>query len=231
MKYLVINMTCDRPRLEQFLREYSGAPWERVQGIEANPAWWSYAEALGWAGDALESWAKGSIRGRVRAPLWGTIGCAIAHRICLTIAAHSDGAVIFPDDAVNPRGLEITQVVESALDLAPPGCGWIKLKNHFPRYTGRWTGDGFRELEPISRREAIRANNGSAGVIVTANAAEEILSKMPKLTSNHVDYDLRSMSSKVSGGCWELCGTGFNVARASRRVSTRRQLDQAALLP
>ncbi len=216
LRYVYINLERDTERRESFLREFPGVDWWRFPGCEGGLMWGEIARGLGLLGDLRE--ACGEILAR---PRWGTVGCSISHVLCLKLATVAGGIVLFPDDVENTRGLNIKKLVAQALEHRPPGAGWIKLKNGKPLYqesedsahtSGGWT---FRRLAMVprdvkgSRKTGATHNTGSAAVIILKEQARAILAALPKLTSNHFDFELRAIVDEVPGGCWEMLGTGI----------------------
>ena len=225
LRYVFINLEEDEERQREFLKEFPNVAWWRFPACRGGLMWGEIARGLGLLGDLRTSWA-----GKIPEPLWGTVGCSLSHVLCLKLATVAGGIVLFPDDAVNLGEHHLPDLVAQALEHRPPGCGWIKLKNHHPVYagpvheSGGWT---FRRLEPVDRRRRVKANNGSAGVIILRRQARAMLKALPPLTSNHFDYELRHIVDRIPGGCWEMCGTGIDVRtiRGPFKGSVRRMID------
>jgi len=229
LRFVYINMEQDADRRERFLEQFPGPKWWRFPGCRGGLMWGEVARGLGLLGDLRETWS-----GRLREPWWGNVGCSLSHLFCLRIAAVAHGIVLFPDDATNPHGHDLSELVRSALKHRPPGCGWIKLKNHYPVHAAgagschESGGLRFRRLAAVPRDVKAKSNTGSAAVIILKRQARAILRHLPPVTSNGIDFELRAIVDRIPGGCWELTGTGIGHAAAGGRFkgSSRREINR-----
>jgi len=226
LRFVYINLEEDTDRDVKFSAEFPGVDWIRFPACRGGELWSLIGTGLGFVGDVFKRGGE-----LLEKPKWGTVGCSISHILCLHLAASSEGVVLFPDDVTNDNKVDLKSLVAEALQHRPPGVGWIKLKNHKPAYgsethvSGGWV---FKKLKAIPRTNTAKEgthNNGSAAVIVLRQQASEILNLLPKVTSNPFDYELRALADKVSGGCWEMLGTGIGHARVSVESSSRVKID------
>ena len=227
VRFVFMNLEEDATRRESFLAEFPGPEWVRFPGCRGGLMWGEIARGLGWLGDIRSSYGGQRVR-----PQWGTIGCTLSHLFCLRMAAACGGIVLFPDDLRNRRGLDLVAAVREIIANRPPGCGWLKLKNAFPRYApemqaaGGWT---FRRLAVADRDDfADKANLGSAGVIILREQAQAILANLPGITSRGIDFELRALADLVPGGCWQVMETGIEHERPAGVPlggSTRKRLN------
>jgi hypothetical protein len=231
LRYVYINMDKDVDRKNSFLKEFPDVDWWRFPGCEGGLMWGEIARGVGMLGNL-----RVAGRERLTSPRWGNVGCSISHMFCLKLASVADGIVLFPDDVLNTKGVNLKTLVENALEHRPEGVGWIKLKNHRPFYaksedalhtSGGYT---FKRLASFPRdlkkdsKNRLTPNTGSAAVIILKEQAEAILRALPPITSNHFDFELRAIVDKVPGGCWQMLDTGItHGGKQSARIGINRQ--------
>lgn len=209
LRFLYVSLERDQERRARFLRQFPRVPWEHLPGIPGGPVWTAIGQRLG-----IVSATPERPFGRVR---WGNIGCSLAHYFALCACAEDtrhDGIVLFPDDATNPRGHDLAKLCARALRHRPPGAGWLKLKNHFPRYLRRqkpWKRGGlvYRRLAAPDHRTVGHENEGSAAVILLREQARQMLDLHPAIDSTGIDVVWRGLIGQIAGGCWEIVGTGI----------------------
>jgi len=226
LRFVYINMDKDVDRKQFFLNEFQGVDWWRFSGCEGGLMWGEIARGLGLVGDLRKTGNR-----KIDQPKWGTFGCSLSHVLCLKMATISGGIVLFPDDLLNTRKLNIAELVDHALKHRPAGVGWIKLKNQKPLYDSRPDsihesgGYKFRRLAKFDRNIRLGRNTGSAAVIILKEQAKAILNALPTITSTPFDNELQAIVDQVPGGCWEMLNTG--IVLDPSKASVREEIDAA----
>lgn len=226
LRFVYINMDKDVDRRQFFLNEFPDVDWWRFPGCEGGLMWGEIARGLGLLGDLRKTGRQSIAR-----PKWGTFGCSLSHVLCLKMATISGGIVLFPDDLLNTRKLNLKELVDHALKHRPAGVGWIKLKNQKPLYDTRPDsihesgGYKFRRLAKFDRSIRLGRNTGSAAVIILREQAKAILKALPTITSTPFDNELQAIVDQVPGGCWEMLNTG--IVLDPSKSSVREEIDAA----
>jgi len=221
-----MNLEEDVERRTSFLEQFPGVPWVRFPACRGGLMWGEIARGLGWLGDIRETYGGE----KIEKPRWGTVGCSLSHLFCLQMASICGGIVLFPDDLLNTKQVDLPWLVREAMKHRPAGAGWIKLKNHEPNFLEEHVSGGqvFRRLAAGSRDDfQNKGNLGSGAVIILQEQARWLLDRLPPVTSRGIDYELREMLEAVPGGCWEMLETGI-VTRArdgDYGGSSRKRID------
>ena len=199
--WVYLNLDRDRERRESFEREFPGIPWERFPGVPGSWHWIRVGQSFGLVSE--DPWKRNLTRDKT--PMFGTIGCGLSHLLVLRsfLKSRKEVLVFFPDDVRKARPVNLKQELLSMAGDLPAGCDWLKVKNHFPKLTGKPVRCGNHLARRLLDRDKCGArgnqvfNTGSAAVIVTRKGAQVMLKDHPAVDGTGIDVIWSERYSEV----------------------------------